>query len=460
MRKHINIWLLLLAFVAFSCQDEDAEIFDEAPETRIANLIAEYNGVLQKPDKGWKMVYSPAPGYGAFTVLVKFKADGLVELTADINGYEQGKESHYRVGSSQLPELVFETHTVFHELYELGQSTFGAEFEFYFDSVEDNKVMVRSKSDSQNNPTQIEMIPATEQDWQLMSKRIEYAKYLEGLPYFTYMTIGENTFDVQTNTLVRLLTLETVTEGKTTGQKTNVPYALTTEGLVTMADAQLPGGGVLPAGTLIGSDDLTATTLNIKSPEGQEIGQMISAHYVPYGFYSNPFQGYDVGSFGDFDPSFFASLSDVTSMAVTSAFQSIILVDRATGEFTQSFDKVEQIPEYVILRILWNFQTGEGLLALMLRNDAGESRFETLPIAVQSDAATSRARVLPTGGHSFSEENLAAIAPFLNQFLGKFFTVKFASRRAYSNAYVFNFDWISADNSADRITWQSIYFYP
>ncbi|MXV52344.1 DUF4302 domain-containing protein [Pedobacter sp. HMF7647] len=132
--KHYILWLLL-GVLATGCQKEAGSLIpDDLP--RMDEICASYNKTLQEADKGWLIEYTPAVGTGAFNMHMTFKGD-TVHMESDyyINStedYRQQSNVHYRVSGVVLPEITFETYSVFARLYERASGNF--EFEIKPDS--------------------------------------------------------------------------------------------------------------------------------------------------------------------------------------------------------------------------------------------------------------------------------------------------------------------------------------
>ncbi|UXX78787.1 DUF4302 domain-containing protein [Reichenbachiella carrageenanivorans] len=132
---------------------------EERSEAAIGDLINE----LTQPANGWMMNYQPTPTSGVFYMLMEFSEDGTVRIQSDVpgdNGYFFDQTIPYRIDASLHLELIFETYGVLHYLFEIDQSTFGAEFEFYYVGKQGDNIVLSSKTDSQSNPTELLMVPA------------------------------------------------------------------------------------------------------------------------------------------------------------------------------------------------------------------------------------------------------------------------------------------------------------
>ncbi|HEY0744431.1 MAG TPA: DUF4302 domain-containing protein [Chryseosolibacter sp.] len=156
MRKYIySIFVAMLALV--SCDDDDIQVFEKTADERAAEAIATLKADLIEPANGWRVKYTPVDGAGSFYVLMKFGEDNKVRIRSDVSTDERSYVDQvigYRIDNSLGLELIFESYTMFHYLYELDQATFAAEYEFDFvNKTPDNALVFVSKSDFSNKST-------------------------------------------------------------------------------------------------------------------------------------------------------------------------------------------------------------------------------------------------------------------------------------------------------------------
>lgn len=170
MVKRYVILSLLTVGIMFSCDDENNN--DLPPvEERVENAIASLRADLTAPVNGWRLQYQPTPESGIFFMLLKFTPGGDVNIKSDVadnNGEFFDQTITYRIDNALGLELIMETFSVFHHLFELDQATFGAEFEFLFKTKENNNLLFESISDF-SNPTQLVFEPATVNDESLFA---------------------------------------------------------------------------------------------------------------------------------------------------------------------------------------------------------------------------------------------------------------------------------------------------
>ncbi|WP_299313673.1 DUF4302 domain-containing protein [uncultured Aquimarina sp.] len=165
MLRNIKInSLLFLLLAVFACSDDDVQpLFEQDSDTRVNILLESYRETLINSEFGWKTVYQPGTNFGGNNIYLKFNEDKTVDIVSDVLGGQNDLETTFRVGISQFPELVFENYTTFHALFEAQNFNLGAEFEFIFEEVSEDRIKFRSKTDI-SNPTEIIFEKATAED--------------------------------------------------------------------------------------------------------------------------------------------------------------------------------------------------------------------------------------------------------------------------------------------------------
>ncbi|PIB35438.1 hypothetical protein BFP72_08535 [Reichenbachiella sp. 5M10] len=153
---YISIWLLLL----WGCGSDDGGKLDSA-DVRRQSAIDELRDKLMAPEHGWMLQYQPVPGSGAYYILLDFDEEE-VRIQSDLASEEgtlYDQTIPYRVDVQLAVQLTFETYAVFHYLFEQDQSTFGAEFEFFYLEEDGENLILYSKTDAVNK-TSIVLVPA------------------------------------------------------------------------------------------------------------------------------------------------------------------------------------------------------------------------------------------------------------------------------------------------------------
>ncbi len=168
------IFALLPGFL-YACQDHEPEyLFDESPEERLEGIVKDYAEKLMAPEEGWIGYYTSVREVGGFAVLLKFKADGNVIIKnerinfANISSREENVS--WRIGVSQYPEVVFESASIFTQWHNLnfkspsGGGMKGGEFQFFIESVSEDMIVLRSKTD-RTDITRLYLRKARKIDW-------------------------------------------------------------------------------------------------------------------------------------------------------------------------------------------------------------------------------------------------------------------------------------------------------
>ncbi len=166
------IYILPLFFL-LSCRENDDDI--DSVEKRVQEAIDGLFDDLNEPSNGWKVVYTPTETSGGFFMLLDFALDGTVRVRSDVAANEGEFLDHsmsYRVDNSMRLELIFETYGIFHYLFELDQTTFGAEFEFNYNGKEEGNLIFVSKTDGGSNPTTLTFEPASSNDVNLLATSV------------------------------------------------------------------------------------------------------------------------------------------------------------------------------------------------------------------------------------------------------------------------------------------------
>ncbi len=181
MKKIIYLFVATLLLFT-SCDNEQDPIFDDSPETRINNVLTKYKTTLTKDDGTWIAYYSGS------AILMKFNNDNTVEFKSTYGDGSDDKIISYRVGISQVPELIFESHSVFQAIYEDNRAT--GEYEFLFDKVADDRIDFISKTDKGTNKTKLTFFKGTETD---LTKAKELTDKINILSVFKEVVINGDT---------------------------------------------------------------------------------------------------------------------------------------------------------------------------------------------------------------------------------------------------------------------------
>jgi len=144
-----SISVLVLLLVVTSCEpDNEIEpLFDQSINERTEALKEEYLDILTSPSDGWLGYYSPNGSFGFYTMLLKFDTDGNVEIDSDYNTGDADNIITYRMDKTLKIELVFESTSVFSEIFAINNNNNGGEFVFNILSANENEVVLESKLD-------------------------------------------------------------------------------------------------------------------------------------------------------------------------------------------------------------------------------------------------------------------------------------------------------------------------
>lgn len=163
--------LITMVLLLVGCTDNDTKyLFDKSVNQRFEELKSQYTKTLAAPENGWIAFYNPNGKVGGFVVLFNFNEDGTVEMKSDYRNGANDDKITYRIDKTLKTELVFESHTVLHQIYETNDNDSGGEFVFNITSVEKDKVILTSKTDNGYNGeeiTEITLVPATKNQWDM-----------------------------------------------------------------------------------------------------------------------------------------------------------------------------------------------------------------------------------------------------------------------------------------------------
>lgn len=122
--KYAVLSILLVSLLP-SCTNEIDDAFDKSSSERTADALSHIREVLIDAPMGWAVSYYPdASVYGGFNYLMRFNADGSVEMqgdkvTEDKLSFvlsEEPSTSQYSVKASQGPVLSFDTYCLVSQL--------------------------------------------------------------------------------------------------------------------------------------------------------------------------------------------------------------------------------------------------------------------------------------------------------------------------------------------------------
>ncbi|MEW7278338.1 DUF4302 domain-containing protein [Aquimarina sp. 2201CG1-2-11] len=198
MLKQLKIYILVIAMSFVACNDDNEVIplFEEESNTRVTTELEKYRNILKSAQNGWTAAYQPDENKAVFGIHFTFNEDNTVAISSDYNNGEDDLPSTYRVNIGQLPELIFENYSLLHKLFEVENFTLGAEYEFIIDEISEEKIVLKSESDS-GDQSLVTLIPATSSDKdQILANRVQEERLKDDFDNNEY----RRTFTVTDNT--------------------------------------------------------------------------------------------------------------------------------------------------------------------------------------------------------------------------------------------------------------------
>jgi len=250
------LYLFVATLILFtSCDNEQDPIFDESPETRINNVLTKYKTTLTKGDGTWIAYYSGS------AILMKFNEDNTVEFESTYGDGSDDKTISYRIGITQVPELVFESHSVFQAIYEDNLAT--GEYEFLFDEVTDERIDFISKTDRGADKTKLTFFKGTSDD--IATVKTIIAKMEKS--FFKHVSVEGSDYKALLITNGGNAILKTVTEdGKVENKE--YEFSMTKDGLLFSPAIEIEGLEITLFANQIGEDSFSANvdgkTINIQ----------------------------------------------------------------------------------------------------------------------------------------------------------------------------------------------------
>lgn len=170
-----NYLLLILIIIVVSCSKTEEPSLPSADE-RISQAKSDLFDKLTKPANGWVLNYQPIPGTGNYYILLNFNENGTVNVQSDVQSDNKdfyNDDIPFRIDTKLSLELILETYTVFHYLFEQQASTFEAEFEFLFVEEDGEQLIFASKTDVTTEQTILTFVPAESNAGDLFSREIQ-----------------------------------------------------------------------------------------------------------------------------------------------------------------------------------------------------------------------------------------------------------------------------------------------
>ncbi|WP_439182865.1 DUF4302 domain-containing protein [Carboxylicivirga taeanensis] len=170
MRARYFIYTIVTLLLA-ACQDNSSEyMFDKSVNERFDEKKKEFIEIFNTPEFGWIGNYNRNGDVGSHVILFKFIENNQVVLQSDYRYKAKNDTITYRIDKTLKIELVFESHSVLHEIYEINNNDSGGEFVFNITSANENEVVLTSKTDNGYNGeevTELILNIANEDNWDL-----------------------------------------------------------------------------------------------------------------------------------------------------------------------------------------------------------------------------------------------------------------------------------------------------
>lgn len=402
--KRLLYILVASLFLFSSCDNEQDPIFEDSPEVRLNKVLNEYKTTLTKNDGNWIAYYSGS------AILMKFKEDNTVEFQSTFNNGADDRTITYRVSSSQVPELVFENHSVFQAIYDKNIST--GEYEFLFDKVADDRIDFVSKTDKGSRKTKLTFFKGTADD---LVKAKELSDQINALSLFKELVI-----DGDTNYKMAIslnsggnAEVKTLVDGKITTQK--FTYEVTSKGII-FEPALIIGNNVIAAEFVYDEEKNIFQSTDEKSVSINVLNEPVfrTKDYLEFGTTLTDLRFYPWHTLASSSPSFQNFFTNVQKSVA------------ASGHEFKSF------------KIEWGYADKYNILWLVID---GKSEYYLFDM-VQEDGKV----IFTLNGSSVKDENLInALSPFLGLFFSEtgFYIQNKGQFKNYTNR---TFMMISSDN--------------
>lgn len=177
------VMLLLIGFLNSCTNDKTEYLFDGSVNSRFEKKKSETIDVLTKAENGWIGYYSPNDKVGGFVLLLKFDKNGNVTVKSDYNKGGNDNTITYRIDKTLKVELVFESHSVLHQIYETNRNDVNGEYVFNILDVKDDKILLESTTDfgyGGSGITQLTLNKASKEQWDLTKIYSNSDKMLPG----------------------------------------------------------------------------------------------------------------------------------------------------------------------------------------------------------------------------------------------------------------------------------------
>ncbi|GAA0563409.1 DUF4302 domain-containing protein [Chitinophaga japonensis] len=241
MMNRTLLYTLAVLLLLLGCSKEDDPVFDQTPDERINETLAQYQAALSGAANGWNARVVTGTG-GIFNFHFRFNAANRVTMYADIDTITAGtaRESSYRLKALQQPSLIFDTYSYLHMLADPDGSVNGgndgeglqSDFEFAIDSVTADSILLTGRF----NGTRVTLYRSSDADaaaWQNGNWRNALAfQYIGYIPeYFKRLALGSSSYDIRINQQRRTITFMWLDAGNNLRSFTT-SYYFSSEGMV------------------------------------------------------------------------------------------------------------------------------------------------------------------------------------------------------------------------------------
>lgn len=226
--KKLLIIYLALGYIFSACSDDKDPIFKESPEQRVAKILEQYKAQLVKGDGYWIAYY-----YGN-AILMKFDKNNTVVIKSNFASGQYDNTITYRVSTTQVPELTFESYSVFQAIYEQHRNE--GEYEFLFSKLDDEKIDFVSKTDVGSKKTELSFFKATPKELETV---VQNTKDIDMMSVFKQVVLAG---DINYLASIDLSSNKTAILKKKEGGKvvsTAHEYAITSRGILFTPSLQI-----------------------------------------------------------------------------------------------------------------------------------------------------------------------------------------------------------------------------
>lgn len=215
--KQLLIYSLLLMGLFTACKKDNDRIFDESPDQRLKEKLAEYQEQLSGAPYGWKAFVYPAGG-GAYSFYFKFNNANRVQMYSDFDPTSAStlEESSYRLKALQQPSLLFDTYSYLHVLADPDPAVNGgvrgtglqSDFEFYFESATPDTIKLVGRF----HGSKATLVKATQQEEAAfnsgeLGNALQFNNISRYVTYFKRVTINGTEYEINVNPASRTITL-------------------------------------------------------------------------------------------------------------------------------------------------------------------------------------------------------------------------------------------------------------